>query len=175
MGTLARRERPIYVRLKLIAHILDSGRIFGSHRLARNSGKVVEAINLAPSALDERKPLSEGHGLCVFGERVDGCRGHKSLLRDGVSDIDHTRNRIAVQANPRGGNMGLIDWIKNRGRQNPVDPELDPRAHGHKNWKGVFAEQREDCALGKQRDETGREPESHASKAKARRGPSVER
>jgi hypothetical protein len=50
--------------------------------------------------------------------------------------------------------MGLIDWIKNRGRQNPVDPELDPRAHGHKNWKGVFAELREDYALAKQRDET---------------------
>lgn len=71
--------------------------------------------------------------------------------------------------------MGLIDWIRDRGRQMPVDPELDPRAHGHRNWKGVFAELREDYALAKQRDETGREPESLASKAKARRGPSMER
>jgi hypothetical protein len=71
--------------------------------------------------------------------------------------------------------MGLIDWIKNRGRQIPVDPELTPQAHGHKDWKGVLAEMREDYALGKQRDETGKEPESRASKAKARRGPSMER
>ena len=71
--------------------------------------------------------------------------------------------------------MGLIDWIKNRGRQNPVDPEFDPRVHGHKNWKGVFAEMREDYALAKQRDETGREPECRNQKKNARRGPSMER
>jgi hypothetical protein len=70
--------------------------------------------------------------------------------------------------------MGLIDWIKNRGRSNPVDPALDPRAHGHKNWNGVFAELREDHALAKHRDETGRETESRASKAKARCGPGIE-
>lgn len=71
--------------------------------------------------------------------------------------------------------MGLIDWIKNRGRQNPVDPEFDPRAHGHKNWKDVFAELREDQALAKQRDETGKEPESRAPKAKAGRSRLMER
>jgi hypothetical protein len=95
-----RRKRPIYVRLKVIAHGPDSGGSFGSHCLARHSGKVVEAINLAPSALDESKTLSEGHGLCAFGESVDCCRGHGSLLRNEGSDVDNTRNRIAVQANP---------------------------------------------------------------------------
>jgi len=58
--------------------------------------------------------------------------------------------------------MRLIDWIKNRGREIPKDPELDPRAHGHKTWKGVFTEMRHDEALAKLRDETGREPESNA-------------
>ena len=71
--------------------------------------------------------------------------------------------------------MGLIDWIKNRGRQNPADPEFDPRAHGHKNWKGVFAELRHDEAMAKERNLTGKEPECRASQAKVLSGPGIER
>ncbi len=72
--------------------------------------------------------------------------------------------------------MGLLDWVKNRNRSKiPVEPGFDPREHGHKTWKGVFAEIRHDEALAKRRDATGREPESSHPKVKADRGKSVER
>jgi hypothetical protein len=71
--------------------------------------------------------------------------------------------------------MGLLDWIRNRNRPEPVCGELDPRAHGHASWKEVFAEIRADEALAKQRNETGREPECRNPKSNVRRGPSVER
>ena len=57
----------------------------------------------------------------------------------------------------------------------PRERDLDPKAHGHENWKSVFAEMRGDEALAKRRDETGREPESGDPKTKPGRGRSMER
>ena len=61
--------------------------------------------------------------------------------------------------------MRLLDWINNRNRpDSSVASEFDPKTHGHKDWKGVFAEIRHDEALARVRDETGREPSSAAIK-----------
>jgi hypothetical protein len=54
--------------------------------------------------------------------------------------------------------MGLLDWIRNRNVPKAPEPDLDPKAHGHESWKGVFAEIRGDEAPAKRLDETGREP-----------------
>lgn len=69
--------------------------------------------------------------------------------------------------------MGLLDWIKERTGTSSGD--LDPRAHGHKTWKGVFNEIREDEALAKVRDVTGKEPPSRNQKTVKRPAPSWER
>lgn len=58
--------------------------------------------------------------------------------------------------NPNSQKPKLSDWIKERtGR---FSEDLDPRAHGHETWAGVFNEIREDEALAKRRNETGKEP-----------------
>ena len=66
--------------------------------------------------------------------------------------------------------MGFLDWLKG-GNRKPVqqDPDFDPRVHGHESWKGVYAEIREDEALAKLRDNTGRERENVATR-KAEQG-----
>ena len=69
--------------------------------------------------------------------------------------------------------MGFLDWMRNRNGQKP-DPDLDPRTHGHNTWQGVFDEIRQDEALAKIRDQTGREPETPA-KTIRRTKPSWER
>jgi hypothetical protein len=57
--------------------------------------------------------------------------------------------------------MKLLDWIKNRNRaDSSVDSQFDPKAHGHENWRGVFAEIRHDESLARARNETGCEPPS---------------
>lgn len=57
--------------------------------------------------------------------------------------------------------MKLLDWIRNRNRpESSVDSGFDPKAHGHKDWKGVFAEIRHDESLARLRNETGCEPPS---------------
>jgi hypothetical protein len=69
--------------------------------------------------------------------------------------------------------MGLLDWIRNRKSNEPN--EFGPREHGHESWKEVFAEMRGDERLAKQRDQTGREPESRTQKAKPGRSRSWDR
>jgi len=71
--------------------------------------------------------------------------------------------------------MGLLDFIRNRNRSKDTDSDLDPKVHGHKNWKGVFSEIREDEVAGRLRRETGREPECRNSKTIPRTKPSWER
>ena len=57
--------------------------------------------------------------------------------------------------------MGMLDWINNRHRPDAsIASGFDPKAHGHKDWKGVFAEIRHDEALARVRNETGCEPPS---------------
>ena len=72
--------------------------------------------------------------------------------------------------------MGLLAWIRDRNRpKSPGDPDLDPKMHGHKTWKGVFAEIHKDEALAKLRHETGREPDCGKQKGKPPRGPAIGR
>jgi len=70
--------------------------------------------------------------------------------------------------------MGVLDWIRDRNRpKSPGDPDLDPKTHGHKTWKGVFAEIHKDEALAKRRNESGREPDGRNQKEKPGRSPST--
>jgi hypothetical protein len=75
--------------------------------------------------------------------------------------------------NPNSKKPKLLDFIRQHtGRYNE---DLDPRAHGHKTWEGVFNEIREDEALAKVRDETGKEPKGNNVKTIRRPTPSWER
>ena len=43
--------------------------------------------------------------------------------------------------NPNSKKPKLLDWIKQQ--TGSYHPDLDPRAHGHKTWEGLFNEIRE--------------------------------
>lgn len=75
--------------------------------------------------------------------------------------------------NPNSKKPKLLDWIKERTGRFHAD--LDPRAHGHETWKGVSNEIREDEALAKVRNETGKEPAGRGQKTVKRPPPSWER
>jgi hypothetical protein len=59
--------------------------------------------------------------------------------------------------------MGFIDWVKKRGKDSAEmpKPDLASREAG----KNLFAEWKQDYRLARQRDETGKEPESVAPEA----------
>ena len=60
--------------------------------------------------------------------------------------------------NPNSKKPKLLDWIKQRtGRYHE---DFDPRAYGHATWEGLYDEIRQDEALAKVRDATGKEPPS---------------
>jgi hypothetical protein len=75
--------------------------------------------------------------------------------------------------NPNSKKPKLLDWIKER--TGMFNPQLDPRAHGHETWEGVYDEIRGDEALAKERDATGKEPASPKPKTVKRPPPSWER
>ena len=59
--------------------------------------------------------------------------------------------------------MGFIDWIKGRGKDSGEVSKPDPATREAD--KNLFAEWTQDYRLAKQRNETGREPESVQPKA----------
>ena len=76
--------------------------------------------------------------------------------------------------NPNSRKPKLLDWIKER--TGSYHPDFDPRAYGHKTWEGVYNEIREDEALAKVRDATGKEPQGNNVKTMKRApAPSWER
>jgi hypothetical protein len=57
--------------------------------------------------------------------------------------------------------MSFLDWVKRRGSESPENVQ-SAAPQPSKSPDGLFAEMRQDYQLARQRDETGREPESVA-------------
>ena len=55
--------------------------------------------------------------------------------------------------------MAFLDWVKRRGSESPENVQ-SAAPQPSKSPDGLFAEMRQDYQLARQRDETGREPES---------------